>query len=230
MARGWRLQPGWASDFLPFLLAGRSRPTRPRQRGGETRWPLPFGLHSGFRLPASGLSFAISARPCACYTQPAMPAERRLPMVYVTIHGSWMILAVLVGTVAGYMGLVNATANKEGRSPLPGRFIYKAHVGFGAAYYAMIYVGALFGWIMFEFLLGDVPVMPPNIGRVHLALAISIATLYGAGAVLGWTMTKRPAGEARLRPRLHMALNFTACTLAGVQIALAAYYVWIWPA
>lgn len=150
-------------------------------------------------------------------------------MVYVTIHGSWMVLAVLVGSVAGYMGLVNATADRAGRSPLPGRFRYKVHVGFGAAYYVMIYLGALFGWVMHEFLLPS-RVMPPHIGTFHLVLALAIAALYGVGAAVGWTMTKKPAGEARLRPRLHMVLNFTACTVAAVQIAVAIYYVWTWPA
>jgi hypothetical protein len=79
---------------------------------------------------------------------------------------------------------------------------------------------------MYDFILGEVPVMLPNIGQVHLVLAISIGVLYGAAAVLGWHIVRKPAGLARLRPRVHMVLNFTACTLIGLQIALALYAVW----
>jgi len=150
-------------------------------------------------------------------------------MAYVTLHAAWMLLAVAVGTAAGYLGLLRATQGEGGKSPLPGRFHLRAHVGLGAAYYGMLYAGILFGWVMHEFLLHERPVMPPSVRTAHAVLAGAIAVLYGAGWWVGAGLQRKPAGRDRGRPRLHMALNFTACTLIGVQIALAAYYVWIWP-
>ena len=147
-------------------------------------------------------------------------------MLYVTIHAAWMIVAVAVGTVAGYMGLVRATGGEGGRSPLPGRFRMRPHVGFGAAYYLMLYAGILFGWIMHEFLLPEA-ILPPRARTLHLVLAVAVAILYGVAWALGGSLTKRPAAGSRLRPRLHMAANYTACTLVAVQIAVAVYYVWI---
>ncbi len=144
-------------------------------------------------------------------------------MVYVTLHAAWMLLAVAVGTVAGYMGLLRATGP---RSPLPGRFTMRPHVGFGAAYYLMLYAGIVFGWVMHEFLLPG-PMLPSGVRTLHLVLAIAVAILYGVAWAVGGSLTKRPATQSRLRPRLHMAANYTACTLVGVQIAVAVYYVWI---
>jgi hypothetical protein len=150
-------------------------------------------------------------------------------MIYVTIHAAWMILAVALGTVAGYMGLLRATQGQGGRSLLPGRFHLRSHSNFGVVYYAMLYLGILFGWVVHDYLL-DAPVLPPAVLRWHLALAGAVAVLYGIAWVLGAQMTREPAGARRLRPRLHMVFNFTACTLVAVQVALAAYYVWIRPA
>jgi len=147
-------------------------------------------------------------------------------MLYVTIHAAWMILAVAVGTVAGYMGLLRATGRRGGRSPLPGRFRMRPHVAFGTAYYLMLYGGIVFGWVMHEFLLPG-PMLPPAIATLHLVLAMAVAMLYGVAWAIGGSLAKRPATESRLRPRLHMAANYTACTLVGVQIAVAVYYVWI---
>ena len=150
-------------------------------------------------------------------------------MLYVTIHAAWMILAVALGTVAGYMGLLRATQRPGGSGVLPGRFHFRSHVSFGIVYYTMLYLGILFGWVVHEYLL-DAPVLPPAVLRWHVALAGAIAVLYGIAWILGGQLTREPAGARRLRPRLHMVFNFTACTLVAVQVALAAYYVWIWPA
>ena len=156
-------------------------------------------------------------------------------MFYVALHAAWMILAVAVGTVAGYMGLVRATqaerpaGGQGGRSLLPGRFLLRPHVNFGSAYYLMLYVGLIFGWVMHEYLL-DGRVLPASVLRWHIALAGAIAVLIGLAWILGAGLVRRPAPQMRARPRLHMVLNFTACGLVAVQIALAVYYVWIWPA
>jgi hypothetical protein len=148
-------------------------------------------------------------------------------MIYVTIHAAWMILAVAVGTVSGYLGLLRATQREGGRgSPLPGRFRMRPHVGFGTAYYLMLYGGIAFGWLMHEFLLPG-PFLPPAVANLHLGLAVAIAVLYGAAWALGGSLTKSPATAGRLRPRLHMVCNYTACTLVAVQIGVAAYYVWL---
>ncbi|MBL7140646.1 MAG: hypothetical protein ISS74_07035 [Planctomycetes bacterium] len=147
-------------------------------------------------------------------------------MFYVTLHAAWMILAVAIGTVAGYMGLLRATMGKGGRSPLPGRFKMRPHVAFGTAYYLMLYAGMLFGWLMSEYLLPG-PYLPSAIGNLHIGLAIAIGVLYGLAWVIGGGLTKKPAGASRLRPRLHMVCNYTACTLVAVQIGVAVYYVWI---
>jgi len=149
-------------------------------------------------------------------------------MLYVTLHAVWMILAVAVGMVAGYMGLLRATQRPDGSSPLPGRFLMRSHISCGTTYYAMIYIGLLFGWAVHEFLL-EQPVLPHGPFKVHVVLAVATGILYGVAWILGSQMTREPAGPRRLRPRLHMAANFTACTLVAVQIVLAAYYVWIRP-
>jgi len=150
-------------------------------------------------------------------------------MVYVTIHAAWMILAVIIGTVAGYQGLVRATQRAGGASPLPGRFRMKSHVSLGTIYFVMVYAGLALGVVLADVFLGDRNVLPPAIAKAHIVLAILIAILYGAGWLIGRRLARVPARGSRLAPRLHMLLNFTACTLIGVQIALALYYVWIWP-
>ena len=150
-------------------------------------------------------------------------------MLYVAVHAAWMILAVALGTVAGYMGLLRATRRPDGSSVLPGRFHLRSHVNFGVVYYTMIYLGILFGWAVHKYLLYG-RVLPPSILQWHVALAGAIAVLYGIAWILGGQLTREPAGARRLRPRLHMVFNFTACALVAVQAALAAYYVWIWPA
>lgn len=149
-------------------------------------------------------------------------------MFYVTLHAAWMILAVAVGTVAGYQGLLRATQRPDRPGPLPGRFLLRSHVNFGSAYYLMLYVGLIFGWVMYKYLL-DGRVLPPSVLRWHIALAGAIAFLIGLAWILGAGLLRRPAPEVRARPRLHLALNFTACGLVAVQIALAVYYVWLRP-
>ena len=150
-------------------------------------------------------------------------------MLYVTVHAAWMILAVVVGTVAGYQGLLRAMQGQGGRSFLPGRFHLRSHINFGVVYYAMLYLGILGGWVVHKYLI-DAPVLPPAVLRWHVALAGAISVLYGIAWILGGQLTREPAGGRRLRPKLHMVFNFTACTLVAVQAALAVYYVWIWPA
>ena len=150
-------------------------------------------------------------------------------MLYVTIHAVWMILAVALGTVAGYMGLLRATRRPDGSTVLPGRFHLRSHINFGVVYYAMLYLGILFGWVVHAYLL-DAPVLPSAVLRWHVALAGAVAVLYGIAWILGGQLAREPAGARRLRPRLHMVFNFTACTLVAVQVALAVYYVWIRPA
>ena len=130
--------------------------------------------------------------------------------------------------VAGYTGLLRATQRPDGSSPLPGRFLMRSHISCGTTYYAMIYIGLLFGWAVHEFLL-EQPVLPDGPFKVHVVLAVAIGVLYGVAWILGSQMTREAAGPRRLRPRLHMVANFTACTLVAVQIVLAASYVWIRP-
>ena len=150
-------------------------------------------------------------------------------MFYVIAHAAWMILAVALGTVAGYMGLLRATRRPDGSTVLPGRFHLRSHINFGVVYYAMLYLGILFGWVVHAYLL-DAPVLPSAVLRWHVALAGAVAVLYGIAWILGGQLAREPAGAQRLRPRLHMVFNFTACTLVAVQVALAVYYVWIRPA
>jgi len=149
-------------------------------------------------------------------------------MVYVTLHAAWMVLAVAIGTIAGYLGLVRATQGTGGSSALPGRFKMKAHTTLGLVYYVMLYVGLLMGVLMVEFL--DVEgVLPPVIKKVHVVLAVLVGALYGVAWLIGRRLRDRPPDAGRLAPRLHMIFNYTACALIAVQIAVAVYYVWIWP-
>jgi len=143
-------------------------------------------------------------------------------MVYVTIHAAWMLVAVAVGTVSGYLGLVRATQREGGRSPLPGRFNLRLHKVTGGAYYAMLLVGIVGGFLMARFILGEWG----GFWEWHERLAILIAVLYAPAAWIGVGLLRNPAGAKRGRPIAHMVLNFTACTLIAVQIALAAYMVW----
>jgi len=144
-------------------------------------------------------------------------------MVYVTLHAAWMIVAVVIGTVSGYLGLLRATQGQGGRSPLPGRFNLRLHKWTGAVYYVMLLVGLIGGFVMARL------VLDPWGGFWvwHQRLAIAIAVLYGVAACVGLGLLRRPAGTARGRPIAHMILNFTACTLIGIQVALAIYYAWI---
>jgi len=143
-------------------------------------------------------------------------------MIYVTIHAAWMILAVAVGTVSGYLGLLRATQRDGGRSPLPGRFNMRLHKWTGMVYYAMLLVGIVGGLLMARFLLGPWG----GFWQWHERLAVLIAVVYAAAAWLGIGLLRKPAGAARGRPIAHMILNFTACTLIGLQILLAIYMAW----
>ncbi len=146
-------------------------------------------------------------------------------LTWVLLHGGWMVVAVAVGTAAGYLGLVRATAGEGGRSPFPGRFRPQLHAALGAAYYLMLYAGMVGGWAMHEFLFGGGHLFPRTVARLHIALALAIAVLYGVAWVLGAGLRRRPAGARRLWPRLHMVANYTACTLVAVQMVVAIYYV-----
>ena len=144
-------------------------------------------------------------------------------MTYVTIHAAWMILAVAIGTVSGYLGLLRATQRDGGRSPLPGRFNLRLHKWTGAVYYAMLLVGIVGGLLMARFVLGPWG----GFWEWHKRLAILIAVVYAAAAWLGIGLLRKPAGAARGRPIAHMILNFTACTLIGIQVILAIYMAWM---
>ena len=144
-------------------------------------------------------------------------------MTYVTIHAAWMILAVAIGTVSGYLGLLRATQRDGGRSPLPGRFNLRLHQWTGAVYYAMLLVGIVGGLLMARFVLGPWG----GFWQWHMRLAILIAVVYAAAAWLGIGLLRKPAGAARGRPIAHMILNFTACTLIGIQVILAIYMAWM---
>jgi hypothetical protein len=144
--------------------------------------------------------------------------------VFVWIHAAWMILAVAVGTWSGYLGLLRATQRPDGRSPLPGRFDLRVHQWTGIAYYLMLYLGLAGGVVMVQVWFGGEE--PVGIWEWHERLAIAIGALYLGAAWLGLDLLKKPAGPSRARPVAHMILNFTACTLIGIQIVLAAYAVW----
>jgi len=121
-------------------------------------------------------------------------------MIYVTIHAAWMILAVAVGTVSGYLGLLRATQRAGGRSPLPGRFNMRLHKWTGMVYYAMLLVGIVGGLLMARFLLGPWG----GFWQWHERLAVLIAVVYAAAAWLGIGLLRKPAGAARGRPIAHM--------------------------
>jgi len=105
-------------------------------------------LYNGAGLPAPPFRTDDWSRPA--------PKEKKHVPVFVWIHASWMILAVAVGTVAGYLGLVRATQREALR--VPGRFNLRLHKWTGIAFYAMLYLGILGGFSMVEFVLGADPV------------------------------------------------------------------------
>ena len=142
------------------------------------------------------------------------------PVIYV--HASWMVLAVAIGTWSGYLGLLRALQGPGGKSPLPGRFNLRVHQWTGIIYYVMLYLGILGGFLMAGFILGEWG----GLWEWHERIGIAVAVLYAPAAILGLDLLKRPAGGHRARPIAHMILNFSACTLVGVQIVLASYLLW----
>jgi sialate O-acetylesterase len=142
------------------------------------------------------------------------------PHLLVRLHASWMILAVAVGTVAGYLGLVRATQREALR--VPGRFSLRLHKWTGIAFYAMLYLGILGGFSMVEFVLGAEPV---GFWLWHQRLGLLIGLVYAPAAWFGLGLLRKPAGPARARPIAHMVLNFTGCVLIAAQIVLAAFAI-----
>jgi hypothetical protein len=139
----------------------------------------------------------------------------------VWIHITWMIVGVAIGTWSGYLGLIRATL-KGGKSPFPGRYTLRTHKWTGIVYYAMLYVGILYGMIMADFLLDQ---KAGGFWVWHGYLAYVIGVIYFPAMLMGLQMLQQPPGTKRGKPIAHMLLNFTACTLIGVQIVLAVYNV-----
>jgi hypothetical protein len=136
------------------------------------------------------------------------------------LHMIWMLAAVAVGTWSGYLGLLRALQGPGGKAPLPGRFNLRLHQWTGIVYYAMLYVGILGGLLMAAFLMGGL--WPHGrLWQIHQWLGLAVGVVYAPGAWLGLGLLWTPAGPSRARPIAHMVLNFTACTLIGVQIVLA---------
>jgi hypothetical protein len=142
----------------------------------------------------------------------------------VWCHVIWMIVAVAFGTWSGYLGLIRATQNDKGTSPLPGRFRMRLHEWVGIAFYVMLYLGVLGGFLMVDFYRGDAE--PTGLWAWHEHLAIAIAVLYAPGAALGLDMMLRKLpGRQRARPIAHMIFNFSACSLIAAQFIVALYAI-----
>lgn len=142
----------------------------------------------------------------------------------VKVHVLWMLVAVAVGTWSGYLGLLRATL-KDGKSFLPGRFTLRSHKWTGIVFYAMLFAGIVYGIIMADFILKR---EAEGFWAWHARLAWSIGALYLVGMVVGLEMLWQPPGRRRVRPIIHMVLNFTACALVAVQMVLAASAVgWV---
>ena len=136
----------------------------------------------------------------------------------VYFHMTWMLVAVAIGTWSGYLGLLRSLQGRDGRTRLPGRFNLRIHKWTGIVYYAMLYVGILGGLFMAEFLLDGFST--EGIWRVHAWLGVAVGAVYAPGAWLGLQLLWKPGGS-RTRAIAHMVLNYTACTLIGVQILVA---------
>ncbi len=135
----------------------------------------------------------------------------------VYVHAAWMIAAVAVGTWSGYLGLLRALQGPGGRTPLPGRFNLRVHQWTGIVYYVMLYAGLVGGFLMVALLVDEWG----GFWEWHGRLGLAIGAVYAPAAWIGLGLLKRPAGPNRGRPVAHMILNFTACTLIGLQIVLA---------
>jgi hypothetical protein len=131
---------------------------------------------------------------------------------------TWMLVAVAIGTWSGYLGLLRALQGRDGRTQLPGRFNLRIHKWTGIVYYAMLFVGILGGLLMAEFLLDSFST--EGIWRIHTWLGVAVGAVYAPGAWLGLQLLWKPGGS-RTRAIAHMVLNYTACTLIGVQILVA---------
>jgi len=79
-------------------------------------------------------------------------------------------------------------------------------------------VGILGGLLMAEFLLDGFSTA--GVWRVHAWLGVAVGAVYAPGAWLGLQLLWKPGGN-RTRAVAHMVLNYTACTLIGVQILVA---------
>jgi hypothetical protein len=136
----------------------------------------------------------------------------------VYAHAAWMLVAVAIGTWSGYLGLLWALQGPGGRAPLPGRFNLRVHQWTGIVYYIMLYLGVVGGFLMVEFILGT---EVSGFWEWHEWLGLLVVAIYTAAGWIGLGLLKRPAGPSRARPIAHMVLNFTGCTLIGLQILLA---------
>ena len=110
--------------------------------------------------------------------------------VPVWIHVTWMIVGVAFGTWSGYLGLLRATL-RGGKSLLPGRYRLGTHKWTGYVYYAMLYVGILYGKIMADFILGG---EPEGFWVWHGYLAYAIGVIYFPAMILGLQMLLKPPG------------------------------------
>jgi hypothetical protein len=139
---------------------------------------------------------------------------------------TWMLVAVAIGTWSGYLGLLRALQRPGGKAWLPGRFNLRVHEWTGIVYYTMLYLGILGGFLMASLFLGGV--YTKGIWQLHAWLGVAVGAVYAPGAWLGLQLLWKPGGS-RTRAIAHMVLNYTACTLIGVQILVALLAVMLTP-
>lgn len=131
-------------------------------------------------------------------------------------HGIWQLLAVAVGTVAGYLGLLRFLARKGRRNLLPGRFNRRLHLALGIIFYCLIFIGAIIGWVFLEEEHQGEEQEHHRGFSPHHILPVPILVLYAGGGITG-AMLSRGKGGRKMRP-VHMALNYSGCALVAVQV------------
>jgi len=143
------------------------------------------------------------------------------------IHPVWMLAALAVGIVAGYLGLIRSQFVRG----LPGSFSLAGHVGSGLALVVLLWGGIAVAAALEEPLGAAVGAGRLSLARTHGPLAFACAGLYAVAGILGLVLlVRRRQGRGaepatRKLARAHLIFNYTACGLALVVVILGVLMV-----
>lgn len=136
-------------------------------------------------------------------------------MALYYVHAVLAVTAIIVGCLAGWGGLTLITARRtHGKVRLPFGFHKRSHMGFGLVYLVLLGLTLTLGFVATAQNVGS-----SELAEVHEILGISLVTLVGFGALVGYGMSGAGRNRSILRP-LHVLLNYGACLVLAVQAIL----------